>query len=106
VPKQRRAAVVWMRKDNGTTEIFPGAVGAVRSGMRRFLLDRLEDISHVSGTGFIAQGVVFGDGTAVLRWTVALKSTAIYDSMDDLLAIHGHDGKTRVCYLDDECSEI
>jgi hypothetical protein len=69
--------------------------------MRRFVLDRREDVSGTSGTGIVAEGVVFTDATTVLRWTVALKSTAIYGNIVDLMDIHGHDGKTKIRWLDD-----
>ena len=36
------------------------------------------------------QGVEFDDGTVVLRWQTAKRSTSVWDSMDDMLAIHGH----------------
>jgi hypothetical protein len=68
--------------------------------MRRFVLNRLEDDTGVSGTGFIAEGVEFGDGTAALRWRTEHTSTAIYSSMTDLVAIHGHGGKTVVVWVD------
>ena len=68
--------------------------------MARFVLDRTEDVSGASGTGTVAEGVVFSDGTAVLRWMVGLRSTAIYDSIEDLAAIHGHDGATQVRWLE------
>jgi hypothetical protein len=61
-----------------------------------FLLVRDEDATGVSGTGPIAQGVIFKDGTCAMRWTTKTASTCIYDSVDDVLAIHGHNGKTRI----------
>jgi hypothetical protein len=36
------------------------------------------------------EGVVFSDGRVAIRWLTAKKSTACWDSMDDMLAIHGH----------------
>jgi len=36
--------------------------------MRRFLLVRDCDPSGVSGTGIVAEGVQFSDGTAVMHW--------------------------------------
>ena len=36
------------------------------------------------------EGVVFTDGTVAIRWMTAKCSTAIWPSMDDMLAIHGH----------------
>ena len=36
------------------------------------------------------QGIVFDDGTVVIRWMTAMRSTSVWDSMHDMLAIHGH----------------
>lgn len=36
------------------------------------------------------EGVVFRDGTVAIRWRTACASTAIWNSMDDMLRIHGH----------------
>ena len=66
--------------------------------MKTFHLERTEDISGVSGTGIVAQGVVFDDGHAAMRWMTATSSTAIYTSVDDLVKIHGHGGSTRLVW--------
>lgn len=65
---------------------------------RAFHLKRLEDESDVSGTGRVAWGVVFPDGVVVLRWMTEGGSTGIYDSVESLDKIHGHDGKTVIVY--------
>lgn len=65
-----------------------------------FRLERDVDASGVSGTGVVAYGVVFGDGTSVLRWNGDKASTAIYASMGELLAVHGHGGLTRVVFAE------
>jgi hypothetical protein len=67
--------------------------------MRLFELHRVEDESGVSGTGRVAQGCQFDDGVCVLRWLTAFRSTAIYSSIAELDAIHGHAGKTKVVWL-------
>lgn len=36
------------------------------------------------------QGIVFDDGRVAIRWLTAKRSTACWDSMEDMLAIHGH----------------
>jgi hypothetical protein len=64
--------------------------------VKTFLLRRTVDVSGVSGTGAICEGVQFSDGVCALRWLTDHRSTAIYASMDDLVAIHGHDGATTV----------
>lgn len=66
--------------------------------MRAFRLYRIEDVSGVSGTGIVAQGVEFDDGTAALRWLTEYRSTVLYDSLDTLEKIHGHDGRTVVIF--------
>lgn len=67
---------------------------------RRFRLIRDEDVTGISGTGVVAHGVCFVDGTAVMRWDTEHTSTAIYQSMVDLEFIHGHNGLTRVEWVD------
>lgn len=64
------------------------------------MLWRREDESGVSGTGVVAEGVQFADGSAALRWKTAYRSTAVYASMDDVQRIHGHGGKTRIVWCD------
>jgi hypothetical protein len=79
--------------------------GADRRGLqtvRRFVLVRSEDVSGVSGIGEVAQGVLFDTGKVVIAWTRTPSSIDIYDSVADLLAIHGHVGRTRIRWLDDE----
>lgn len=73
------------------------------NGVRRFFLDRATDETGISGTGTVAQGVVWGDGSVALRWLTRHRSTCVYASMDDVVAIHGHAGKTRVRYEDPIC---
>lgn len=69
--------------------------------MRRFNLVRDEDASGVSGTGNVAQGIEFDDGTAAMRWLTNTASTALYASITDVVMIHGHEGRTRVEFIDD-----
>ena len=63
---------------------------------RLFELVRLEDRTGVSGTGVVAEGVEWADTTATLRWLGDPTSTAHYDGISDVIAIHGHGGATRV----------
>jgi hypothetical protein len=36
------------------------------------------------------EGIVFTDGTCVIRWLTGKQSTAVWASLEDMLAIHGH----------------
>jgi len=56
--------------------------------MKYFRIVREYDISKVSGTGHVLDGVVFDDGVTVVRWRTPTSSTAIYDSFEDFKAIH------------------
>lgn len=66
--------------------------------MRLFHLLRYEDATGVSGTGVVAQGVVFDDGTCAIRWLTEHRSTAVYGSLADVQFIHGHAGSTAVVF--------
>ena len=68
--------------------------------MRRFRLMRAEDVSGVSGTGNVAEGVSFSDGRIVISWSGPYRSISIFESLGDLEAIHGHGGRTWIDWLD------
>lgn len=64
-----------------------------------FYLSRKHDHSGVSGTGVVAEGIVFSDGRVAMRWVTRMAgSTCVYDSIDDVIEIHGHGGSTEVVY--------
>ena len=68
--------------------------------MRRFILWRHEDVSGVSGTGQVAEGVQFSNGRVVLSWRGPKGSITVFDSLQDVLAVHGHQGRTEVQWID------
>lgn len=68
--------------------------------MRRFNLVRNQDETGVSGTGTVAQGIEFDDGTCAMRWLTAYSSTALYNNIVELDKIHGHGGKTVIEWID------
>jgi hypothetical protein len=74
--------------------------GAPTKGFRKFVLIRSHDVTGVSGTGVIADGVQFTDGTVTLRWRGDTASTITYASADDALKVHGHGGHTRIMWID------
>lgn len=71
------------------------------SAMRRFNLVRDQDITGVSGTGIVAEGVVFSTGWVALTWLTAINSIVFYPSIDNVYHIRGHGGATRVVWLDE-----
>lgn len=64
--------------------------------MRTFKLNRLKDPSGVSGVGIVAEGVEFHDGEVALSWFGERHCVSIWNNVKDLLAVHGHDGKTQI----------
>lgn len=67
----------------------------------RFLLRRTEDVTGVSGTGVVAEGIQFSDGTVVVRWVTGdHRSTVLWPSIESVVAIHGHGGATVVQWID------
>lgn len=36
------------------------------------------------------EGVVFSDGTCAVRWLTEHRSTSVWESYDELMAVHGH----------------
>lgn len=69
--------------------------------MRRFYVKRTEDVSGVSGTGRVAEGIEFTDGTCVIKWLSTKSSIGIYDNDKVLVGIHGHEGKTTIEFVDE-----
>jgi hypothetical protein len=74
---------------------------SVITGMRRFRLVRDEDVSGISGVGTVAEGVLFSNGKIALGWCSDVRSVTVYDDLEDLEAIHGHEGRTRIEWVDD-----
>ncbi len=68
--------------------------------MKTFELHRDQDITGISGTGVVAEGVEFSDGTVSIRWLSGeFHSTVHWDQgMTAVKAIHGHGGATRVVW--------
>ncbi|MFF4369664.1 hypothetical protein [Streptomyces sp. NPDC001594] len=69
---------------------------------RRFHLLRHTDISGVSGTGIVADGILWPDGTASLRWRGERPSTVHWDRIADTQAVHGHKGATEIVWDEPE----
>lgn len=68
--------------------------------LRRFHFFRKEDASGVSGCGVVAEGVQFSNGHVALTWLSAHPSINLYDSIEDVQLIHGHEGKTKIVFDD------
>jgi hypothetical protein len=79
--------------------------GGLVSGLR-FVLDRHVDVTHVSGTGVVAEGFEASDGTVFLRWLSDTPSSVIYDDIRHVERVHGHHGATQIRFLDQKQEPI
>ena len=70
--------------------------------MRLFELHRIEDVTGVSGTGTVAEGVQFTDGTVAIRWLTQPASAVFWDSIEDAMKVHGHHGMTKLWWITEE----
>lgn len=68
--------------------------------MRQFSLQRNVDETGISGTGRVAEGVVFSNGWCALTWLTPYTSVVFYPSIEDVRFIHGHGGKTQIVFED------
>jgi len=51
------------------------------------------------------QGVIFDDGTVVLRWMTLHKSHSVWDSWTSMAMVHGHPEYGTYFHFDDELDE-
>lgn len=65
---------------------------------RYFQLLRLEDVSGLSGTGLVAEGLQFHDGQCALSWFGKYHSLEIHPSIEQVKALHGHGGRTKIIW--------
>ena len=70
------------------------------SQMRRFVLIRVEDLTRISGTGEVAEGTVFSSGLAVIHWLRDPFAMGVYQTLDDVISVHGHEGQTQLHFID------
>jgi hypothetical protein len=56
-----------------------------------------------SGNSPDYEGIVFSDGTVVIRWQTRYRSTGIFASWDEFLQVHGHpEYGTRIVFQGEE----
>lgn len=67
---------------------------------RRFRLVRDVDVTGMSGTGVVADGVLWPDRTATIRWRGDMPSTVNWGDVNHAVKVHGHGGLTRIEWLD------
>ena len=89
-----------------TVNVTPSTVNP--NGTRRFVGYRPQVPAHYVAGGYgnlpgeaQYEGVIFGDGTTVVRWLTEFRSTSVWASYDELMKVHGHaDYGTVIAWLD------
>ena len=83
-------------------DLVPKPTG--HQGPYPFVLVRDEDVTGVSGTGVVAEGVEFtgtdGEGVVALRWLSDWPTSVVFHDkgIASVEAVHGHGGKTRIVW--------
>jgi hypothetical protein len=96
------------------------AVSTIGGNPRRFLLVRDEDVTGISGVGVVAAGIMFPptrvalDNAATtgqaperhvaLEWLTEWPTSVVFHErgLESLEHVHGHEGRTRIEWLDGE----
>lgn len=68
--------------------------------IKRFHFERKQDVSGISGTGRVAEGVILSTGEVVLNWLGEHSSINIYHSINDVNFIHSHGSCTSIIFDD------
>ena len=69
---------------------------------RRFYFKRTTDVSGVSGTGRVLDGVQLPSGKIVVEWRPPTHTISFFNSIHDFEAIHCHEGKGVVIWIDED----
>jgi hypothetical protein len=82
--------------------------GHHKGAPRPFALYRKNDATGISGTGIVAEGAAFSDGTAVLRWLTEWPTSVVFHDrgIEAIEKIHGHGGATEIVWLSDELESL
>ena len=67
---------------------------------KRFIIVRTKDVSGVSGTGVVAEGITFHDGQTVVSWYGKHHIFECPRTLATWLKVHGHKGSTQVRWID------
>lgn len=73
--------------------------------IQRFHFERSEDVSGTSGIGIVAEGCLFSNGHVALTWLSPHPSINIYESIRDVILIHGHENRTKIIFDDEDTNK-
>lgn len=73
--------------------------------MKRFNLIRDEDVHGNSGTGKVAEGVICSNGVVLMTWLSPFFSATVFNNIESVKHLHGHEGKTKVVIYPEDKDE-
>src|SRR4051812_5799748 len=68
----------------------------MRGRMKTFYLMRSEDVHGNSGTGVVAEGIIFDSGMVAMTWLSDIPTVTSFRRIQDVAKLHGHEGRTIV----------
>lgn len=74
--------------------------------MRTFKVIRTEDVSGISGTGVVAEGVEFHDGQCAISWFGRHQIVEIAADIKTWIIVHGHGGRTTIQWDQDKWTKF
>lgn len=64
--------------------------------MKSFYLLRHQDLHDNTGTGVVAEGIIFDSGMCAMTWLTKFPTVTVFRRITDVQKIHGHGGRTEV----------
>ncbi len=64
--------------------------------VKKFYLLRSEDVHGNSGTGAVAEGIIFDSGMCAMTWMSDTPTITMFTKITDVKKLHGHEGRTIV----------
>jgi len=68
--------------------------------MKTFYLLRHRDVHGNSGTGVVAEGIIFDSGMCAMTWLTEYKTVTVFDKITTVKKLHGHGTLTEVIIED------
>ena len=90
-----------------TFEAFQAYIATIKSNslIKKFYLLRHEDLHGHSGVGVCAVGVQLPSGKCVMEWLSREITETIFESAEQIIRLHSHEGRTELIWGDPPCDE-
>lgn len=88
-------------------EAFQAYLAQLKSNslIKKFYLLRHEDLHGHSGVGVVAVGVKLPSGKCVMEWLSREVTETIFESAEQIMRLHSHEGRTELVWGDPPCDD-